>query len=107
MPIPIPIPVPNSNPNPNPNPNANPKPNQISPHEMDDDALLSRTAALGLVARVTFGRDASHEVRPHAGRSPRMARRCSRCSPAAAAATLRARRLQPCICICTTTLRRI
>ena len=107
MPIPIPIPVPNSNPNPNPNPNANPKPNQISPHEMDDDALLSRTAALGLVARVTFGRDASHEVRPHAGRSPRMARRCSGCSPAAAAVTLRARRLQPCMCICTATLQRI
>ena len=81
MPIPIPIP--------NPNPNPNPKPNQISPHEMDDDALLSRTAALGLVARVTFGRDASYEVRPHAGRSPRMAR------AAPAAALLQP--LQPCV----------
>jgi hypothetical protein len=30
---------------------------------MDDDALLSRTAALGLVARVNFGHDASYEVR--------------------------------------------
>ena len=41
-------------------------------------------------------------MRPHAGRSPHTARRCSRCNPAAAAATLRARRLQPCICISTT-----
>ena len=56
---------------------------------MDDDALLSRTAALGLVARVTFGRDASYEVRPHAGRSPRMAR------AAPAAALLQP--LQPCV----------
>ena len=56
---------------------------------MDDDALLSRTAALGLVARVTFGRDASYEVRPHAGRSPRVAR------AAAAAALLQP--LQPCV----------
>ena len=61
-----------------PNPNPKPKPHQISPHEMGDDALLSRTAALGLIASAHFGRDASHEVR--AGCSPT----CSR--------------LQPCMC---------
>ena len=36
---------------------------RISPHEMDDDALLSRTAALGLIACAHFGRDGSYGVR--------------------------------------------
>ena len=65
-----------------PNPNPKPKPHQISPHEMGDDALLSRTAALGLIARAHFGRDASHEVRTAAPRA-------RGCNPACAqAATL-------------------
>jgi hypothetical protein len=48
----------------------------LSPHQLADDALLSRTAALGLVVHAHFGRDASHAVRATA------ALRARGCNPA-------------------------
>ena len=61
----------------------------ISPHGMGDDALLSRTAALGLIARAHFGRDASFEVQAATARA-------RGCNPACAQAAT----LYICVCVC-------